>query len=84
VITADHQVKSCIGAISKAVRSGDLSVKRRLIARIWEFPDEWQKQFAESLSDLTDSDKPETYLADGTPFLGKAVEYPVEPEDLPF
>jgi uncharacterized protein (TIGR02391 family) len=84
VIVADYQVKLCIGAISKAIRSGDSNMKQRLVACIWEFPDEWQKQFAESLSDLTDPDKPETYLMGGTPFLGKAAEYPAEPEDLPF
>jgi len=87
----DHQqIALCIVAIRSCVRSGNKFVKDQLVEYIrLSSPSEWDKAFAENLSDLTDPDNPEMFLPDGTPFLGRFVprSSPAEEEteeEIPF
>jgi uncharacterized protein (TIGR02391 family) len=85
VVTQEWEKNTIVEVISGAVRDGDSAVRGKLIGSIrsGRFPEEWQKEFAENLKDLTDPDNPAIYLPDGTPFLkGEAEE--VEPADIPF
>ena len=89
VITEDWEIREFVQVISSAVRHGDSNVRQRLLDSIRNsyFPEEWQKEFAENLKDLTDPDNPAIWLPDGTPFLqGEEVVKgeEVEPADIPF
>lgn len=85
VISEEWGIRDFVQVISSAVRDGDSDMRKRLIDSIrnFRFLEEWQKEFAENLKDLTDPDNPATYLLDGTPFLkGEGEE--VEPADIHF
>ena len=90
VFEEEHQMKRCVRVISDCIRSGNEFVKDRVYAFLnGSAPSGWEKEFVESLKDLTDPEKPESYLHDGTPFLGKFVPSPnpvavISEEEIPF
>lgn len=90
VFEEERQMKRCVKAISDCIRSGNEFMKDRVYAFLnGSAPSEWEKEFVESLKDLTDPEKPESYLRDGTPFLGKFVPSPnpvagISEEEIPF
>ena len=90
VFEGERQIKECVSAIADCVRAGNEYVKDCLKDYMWTIsPPEWDKEFVESLKDLTDPDNPEIYF-DSTPFLGRfmAQPNPVQPvqeeDEIPF
>jgi uncharacterized protein (TIGR02391 family) len=90
IFDTERSRNSCIAALCACVRRGNEFVKDRLIGAARKYPAEWNERIASKLEDLTDSDNPEIYLPDGTPFLGKfeaaanPVERTIEEDDIPF
>jgi hypothetical protein len=88
VFKGERQVKECVAAICHCIESGNEFVKDRLLESLrLGLSEEWDKEFIENLSDLTDPDFPEIYLSDGTPLLGKFTPRPNPAsggEEIPF
>lgn len=69
VVLNPYRIQRCVKAISDNIRAGNGEIRSSLIGGVHALPDNWQKQFVDSLKDLTDEKNPAAYLADGTPFL---------------
>jgi uncharacterized protein (TIGR02391 family) len=80
VITEAWHIILCVSAISDAIKGGDLTLRRALINCVRKYPEEWQKDLAEELKDLTDSKRPALNFPDGTPFLTLTID----DDDIPF
>lgn len=77
IFETSSDVRNLINAISSSIRSGNVFMKDSLIRYTNEgSPLDWLEIIREELKDLTDTDNPQYYLPDGTPFLGKFVEKP--------
>jgi len=68
-IEVDSQKYTFVKALIESIREEDENVRTALLANIKSYPQEWQKQLAEGLIDLTDIENPAVMLDDGTPFL---------------
>jgi uncharacterized protein (TIGR02391 family) len=85
VFEGKQQIEECVAAICDCVRAGNEFVKDTLLTYLsTSSPPEWDEEFVENLSDLTDPDNPEFYFPDGTPLLGKFVPHPNPKEEIPF
>lgn len=68
-------------SLHKLTVGGSLGIRQIIRNFLDRCPSEWRKVILEIFSDLTDPKKPEFWLDDLTPFLGKL---PKEDDDLPF
>lgn len=89
IFVENTEIRQCVNALADTLRAGNEFMKDSLMEYLNSYfePQKWQDQFVESLHDLTDPDNPETYLNDGTPFLGKfEAQHNPEfgPEEIPF
>lgn len=69
VIQSPYQIRRSVKAISEEIRNENEIVRKIVINNVHLFPDIWQKQFSESLKDLTDENNPALFLIGGIPFL---------------
>lgn len=99
VFETEPQIQQCCKAISECIIRGNQYIKDKLVSSI-QVPfssspsspladEKWRSKFVKNLEGLTDTESPELYLYDGTPFLGKfkPASNPVTPiteEEIPF
>ena len=85
LFTDKTTIKKITEAMRRVVLAGDQSMKTRIVNFLLYSPPEWYKEILETFKDLTDTENPELYLPDGTPFLGKIIEsVSDEDDDIPF
>ena len=84
VISSPTRIRRCVIIISESIRKSDGGMQTALLNNIYSLPEKLQKDFAESLKDLTDESNPAIYLPDGAPFLVSTQPKSDEDENLPF
>jgi hypothetical protein len=82
IVVTSQTIERCINAISTYIRENNKSVRNSFIENFALLPERWQKDFGESLQDLTDKDNPALYLYDGSPFLNLLPEE--DDDEIPF
>jgi uncharacterized protein (TIGR02391 family) len=82
ILTDESEMKRAIRAISDAIRLEDLAVRDATISSVRSFPTEWQKEFVETLKDITNPSNPAVVLNDGIPLLEAPAE--ISDDDIPF
>jgi uncharacterized protein (TIGR02391 family) len=82
-VGATHQIARCVRAISAMVRQGNEVARSALLQNVQALPEDWQKEFARELKDLTNENNPAAYLPfDSAPFLSS--DFPIHEDDIPF
>lgn len=79
--------KYWVTAMKNVIQAGDAVIKEKLLEFLISCSDEWRDFVRDEFLDWTDPEKPEYYLVDGSPFLGKVPYVALEEnedEDLPF
>ncbi len=87
IFEEEGDIQACANAIANSMKAGNEFLKNIVVEWIQlNSPSKWDAAFVECLRDLTDPDKPEFYLHDGTPLLGRfeSKSNPVREEDIPF
>lgn len=97
IFTEEDDIEIYVDAISMCVERGNKFMKDSLVRwlKYGEVPEKWVTNFSSRLKELTNPEKPECNLPDGSPFLGKfkpssnsakpQVETSLEPgEEIPF
>ena len=77
-------MEAVVSAMHELVEKGDKNIKSMIVEFSSDAPDEWFELIKEKFADFTDTEKPEYYLKDGTPFLGKVPEHVASEDDFPF
>lgn len=85
VVLNSYGIQRCVIAISNSIINGNTKIRNSLVDNIYNFPEDWQKKFQESLREIINEDDPKYFLFDGTVFIGKEDFLPdVIDDDIPF
>jgi hypothetical protein len=87
IFEEEGDIQICANAIANSIKAGNEFLKNIVVEWIQQAsPSNWDAALIECLSDLTDPDKPELYLSDGTPLLGRfeSKPNPAREDEIPF
>ncbi len=84
LFTKKYSINKTIDAIHRVVLGGCQIMNDLLYEFITRCPPEWKFELLAKFKDITDTQEPEFWLSDGTPFLGNIPEVHSTDGDIPF
>jgi uncharacterized protein (TIGR02391 family) len=88
LITDPDRYRFCARAMKRLIKVADSYTKDKVLDFLASCPDDWLNAIRDEFAEWTDEEKPEFYLRDGSPFLGKVPYTPIveeaDEDEFPF